>query len=299
MVDIFITRKVGETTMGFREAKCTQCGAAIKVDESKEAGICEYCGTPFITEKVINNYNTTVNHNYDGAIVNIIGKDSNSKYKYACPRCGSDKTQSYELVYENGITETTSIDPKTGDKKVKVALETLAKSCVPPKEPKEMVYSSGSCLGCLVLIITILGGIYFGIIGVVIAIIISYIAYSKLYSEEKEEQAKAECEKKNKLLKQEYYKKYDEWTRSFFCMKCGNRYIVESEKDEVDIKIESVGIDKDNVRSVLEMELNIKHDEAIKIIEEVPCVFRKKVNVGEAKIIKKKLEKSGAIISLN
>ena len=32
-------------------AKCTQCGANIEVDETKEAGICQYCGTAFITEK--------------------------------------------------------------------------------------------------------------------------------------------------------------------------------------------------------------------------------------------------------
>ncbi len=32
----------------------------IKVDENNEAGICEYCGTAFITEKVINNYYTII-----------------------------------------------------------------------------------------------------------------------------------------------------------------------------------------------------------------------------------------------
>ena len=42
--------------MALTAAKCTNCGANIKVDETKEAGICEFCGTAFITEKVINNY---------------------------------------------------------------------------------------------------------------------------------------------------------------------------------------------------------------------------------------------------
>lgn len=37
-------------------AKCTECGANIEIDESKEAGICRYCGTAFITQKAINNY---------------------------------------------------------------------------------------------------------------------------------------------------------------------------------------------------------------------------------------------------
>ena len=36
--------------MGFVAAKCTECGANIEVDDTKEAGICKYCGTAFITE---------------------------------------------------------------------------------------------------------------------------------------------------------------------------------------------------------------------------------------------------------
>lgn len=44
--------------MPFVPAKCTQCGSNIQVDDSKELGICASCGTPFITERVINNYVT-------------------------------------------------------------------------------------------------------------------------------------------------------------------------------------------------------------------------------------------------
>lgn len=54
-------------------AKCTQCGANIEIDDSKEAGICKYCGTAFVTEKAINNYNINVtnNNNFYGANVTI------------------------------------------------------------------------------------------------------------------------------------------------------------------------------------------------------------------------------------
>lgn len=52
--------------MGLVAAKCTQCGANIEVDASKEAGICQYCGTAYVTEKAINNYNI-VNNNYINA----------------------------------------------------------------------------------------------------------------------------------------------------------------------------------------------------------------------------------------
>lgn len=40
-------------------AICTQCGARLEVDPNCEAAICKYCNTPFVTEKAINNYNTT------------------------------------------------------------------------------------------------------------------------------------------------------------------------------------------------------------------------------------------------
>lgn len=63
--------------MALIPAKCTQCGANIEVDVSQEAGICKYCGTAFITEKAINNYNTyiTNNNNFAGANINVVGGD--------------------------------------------------------------------------------------------------------------------------------------------------------------------------------------------------------------------------------
>ena len=41
--------------MALVPAKCTQCGANIEIDNTHEAGVCKYCGTPFITEKAITN----------------------------------------------------------------------------------------------------------------------------------------------------------------------------------------------------------------------------------------------------
>ena len=52
-----------------KPAKCTQCGGFIEVDENRDAGICSFCGTPFVTEKVINNYVT--NYNTVNNITNI------------------------------------------------------------------------------------------------------------------------------------------------------------------------------------------------------------------------------------
>ncbi len=61
--------------MALIPAKCTQCGANIQVDDKKEAGICESCGTAFITEKVINNYNVTNNYNIANAQITVGGID--------------------------------------------------------------------------------------------------------------------------------------------------------------------------------------------------------------------------------
>lgn len=55
-------------------AICTQCGARIEVDDSKEAGICPCCNTAFITKKAINNYYSTTNNFY--TTNNIINTNS-------------------------------------------------------------------------------------------------------------------------------------------------------------------------------------------------------------------------------
>lgn len=62
--------------MALVAAKCTQCGANIEVDETKEAGICKFCGTAFVTEKVINHYNNTIN--IKNATINIEGANINN-----------------------------------------------------------------------------------------------------------------------------------------------------------------------------------------------------------------------------
>ena len=46
--------------MALIPAKCTQCGANIIIDDTKEVGQCQYCGLSFIIEKTVNNY--TINN---------------------------------------------------------------------------------------------------------------------------------------------------------------------------------------------------------------------------------------------
>ena len=61
-------------TMPLVQAKCTNCGANLEIDNTKDAAICPYCGTAFIVEKAINNYNTT--NQIHAGTVNIYGGNS-------------------------------------------------------------------------------------------------------------------------------------------------------------------------------------------------------------------------------
>ncbi|MBQ8845498.1 MAG: tetratricopeptide repeat protein, partial [Clostridia bacterium] len=58
--------------MALVPAICTECGAQINIDDSKEAGICTHCGTAFITEKAINNYVTNNTTNITNNVTKII-----------------------------------------------------------------------------------------------------------------------------------------------------------------------------------------------------------------------------------
>ena len=63
-------------------AICTNCGAELKVDPTRDAAVCEYCGTPFVVEKVINKYSVenahidhvdNVNIDLKGSVDSIVG----------------------------------------------------------------------------------------------------------------------------------------------------------------------------------------------------------------------------------
>ena len=59
--------------MSFVPAICSQCGAQLQIDDSKEAAICDFCGTAFISEKAIQTYNVVhnIHLNTPGNTVNI------------------------------------------------------------------------------------------------------------------------------------------------------------------------------------------------------------------------------------
>lgn len=61
-------------------AKCTSCGGQLTVDPSQQAAVCPYCGSAFIVDKAINNYNVTMNGNISvgGATINVQGLNSDN-----------------------------------------------------------------------------------------------------------------------------------------------------------------------------------------------------------------------------
>ena len=46
-----------------KNAKCTNCGASIQVDENSDSGICPYCNTAYTTEKAIALYSNNTTNN--------------------------------------------------------------------------------------------------------------------------------------------------------------------------------------------------------------------------------------------
>lgn len=55
------------------QAKCTNCGANLEVDSTREAAVCPFCGTAYVVEKAVNNYNTVNNNQIQAQVVNIYG----------------------------------------------------------------------------------------------------------------------------------------------------------------------------------------------------------------------------------
>jgi len=55
-------------------ARCTQCSATIEVDDAKEAGICQFCNTAFITQKAIHEHHTHITKNITKNVFSIDGK---------------------------------------------------------------------------------------------------------------------------------------------------------------------------------------------------------------------------------
>ncbi|MBE7074941.1 MAG: hypothetical protein E7376_03080 [Clostridiales bacterium] len=86
--------------MALVPAKCTQCGASVEVDNEKEAAICSHCGTAFIVEKAINNYNITNNitNHIHADVVNVVSENIDDYIRNAH---AAYKFEDYKTLEEN------------------------------------------------------------------------------------------------------------------------------------------------------------------------------------------------------
>ena len=62
--------------MPLLNATCPNCGAVLEVDSSKEAAICQYCGSAYVVEKAINNYKIENHNTISSEVVNIYNSSS-------------------------------------------------------------------------------------------------------------------------------------------------------------------------------------------------------------------------------
>ncbi len=56
-------------------AQCPNCAANLEVNSTQDAAICSHCGTPFIVEKAINNFQ--INNHITANVVNVYGSVNN------------------------------------------------------------------------------------------------------------------------------------------------------------------------------------------------------------------------------
>ena len=52
-------------------AQCSQCGGVVEVNKDEERAVCPYCGTTFMIEKGVSDYN--VNFDVNGAVKDVLG----------------------------------------------------------------------------------------------------------------------------------------------------------------------------------------------------------------------------------
>ncbi len=96
--------------MSLVPAKCPECGGNVVVDSEKDAWICDFCKTPFIVEKAINNFNTvnnvtnniTNNNEIKADVVNVY-ENKNSDFIIKAGELIEYNGASMEVVIPKGV----------------------------------------------------------------------------------------------------------------------------------------------------------------------------------------------------
>lgn len=76
--NITMTVATAAPRTAFVPAQCTNCNGKLEVNPEQDAAICPYCGSAFIVEKAVHNYNISVSNNVNigSATINIQGHNS-------------------------------------------------------------------------------------------------------------------------------------------------------------------------------------------------------------------------------
>lgn len=103
-------------------AKCTSCGATLKVDPSQQSAICPFCDSTYIVEQAINNYNISVNGNIkvENATININGLDIHNLFLRA-KEFEQDGEYETAIDYYNQVldADATKLEAREGIERVK------------------------------------------------------------------------------------------------------------------------------------------------------------------------------------
>ena len=101
---------------------CTNCGASLQVDPSLQAAICPACGTPYIVQQAINNFNinNSGSINIENAVINasIQKNEPNLIISYnsadpAISMIAHIPSLGYKNVFSNGTKQSYKVDPGT------------------------------------------------------------------------------------------------------------------------------------------------------------------------------------------
>lgn len=142
---------------------------------------------------------------------------------FRCPKCGSDNIQSYEVIYNGGrATQTSTTDGISVGSDFSVghantsgsSITHLAETCAPPA-----MKSRFGC-GCLSLIVVL--ALAAALIHPIVSVIVLIGLYMLYHSMNKD------VDNYNTI---EFLKIYNDWKNSYYCHRCGNRFILNGDDD--------------------------------------------------------------------
>lgn len=85
-------------------AKCTNCGGTLQVDNEKDTAVCPFCGSAFLVEKAVQNYHVVVENNIRADVVNIYN-DRNKDFVIEAGILRSYRGSATRADIPEGVTE--------------------------------------------------------------------------------------------------------------------------------------------------------------------------------------------------